>query len=228
MKNNISRNKLTYSERFASYISSMSAVILVYSLFIIYRLFEVSTLVSTRLDVAGMKEEYVQFAGFLLSIILASGLLIISVNKRRFKGKGAIMGSFGLLTTLFINLYFWNAWEYTQLDDMIFGVVIVLIISFFDWVFAFLFSDHWNERKKEILLNQSIEDLEESKGDLEEQILKKEKKLGTLTSKIDRESIARIKEVTCDQCDRSFKSKRGLAVHKRRIHQRKEDSVIDQ
>lgn len=211
---------VTYStfDRIAEFYNSLAAVIIGNLFFIGYRFFEVDTLFKKYLRGVKMDEVSVDVASKLIAVVIIFTMLLISVNRDRFKWPRSAE-VLGFLITLFINLYFWNVWQYKSIEDTIFKIGISLITSSFDVAFAHLFIKKWESRQRRTKAEQSTSaierDLSDKKRTLSEiraKIGQEEQKLKGLHVKV-KDIEEDIKRRTCPKCQKEFGSVNALNGH---------------
>ncbi len=165
-----------------NFFTSLAAVIIAMLVFISYRFFEVFTLFVRHLP---MSEEYMYLASALISVVFILTMLLISVNIDKVRNDLKGLGNFvGFSMTLFINVYFWEAWH----GDYIFKTTISLFTAAIDTWFAHLF----------VIIREQRQDY-----------LKTER----LRVKTSLSEARRLAQLTCPYCSRQFENQNGLNSH---------------
>lgn len=192
--------------KLASFLTSFQIVVAGLLVFSIYRYIEVMTLFYRYLPLSPTLKLP---ASALVAFIVVSSLMIFSTHLNEFKlhkyDTGIWIKRVMFCFTLFINLFFWQAWSHNGASTntnaaltISFKAIIVVFFAIFDYAYNHLFIKLWFQRNDQTNHELAKEKLQRKLSELEQAISEKSAVLSNI--------LARDDPKVCPRCGKTFET----------------------
>jgi len=134
--------------RVAEFLTSLVFIMLVLALFMGYRFYEVQTLFNDSLNrIPDQGNRYIA-ASFIAAVFVCITLTLMVHTDSLYPEKQNLVRICLAAVGIFINLFFWEPWEQREIDAIVFGVLVSIVLSGIDFSLPFLFEVVWRRIQK--------------------------------------------------------------------------------
>lgn len=221
-------------KQIASFLTGFNAVILGLIIFVSYRYFEVQLLFYRYLPLG---ESTRSIASSLVAVVVVFSLLVFSSHIDRFKLSQNDSGNWikwvMFLFTLFINVFFWEVWNYENTYNLglkhswlviVFKVVVSIFFAVFDYSFNHLFISNWNDSQIVAKAEHGIAKLRRKLSQYEQEVSQVQQKVSEGRAKLSK-IIAMNDPKVCPRCGQTFDNPNQRNGHLRSCKKHLNDTI---